>query len=58
MPCHVSNVLGTKIYKCHSNKNIDHRKSVKLAWSMGFDLFRVRRVARARVMVGVRLGIG
>ena len=28
-------------------------KSVKLAWSLGFDLFSVRKVARARVRVGV-----
>ena len=29
---------------------------VKLAWSFGFDLFRVRRVARSRVRIGVGLG--
>ena len=31
-------------------------KSVKLAWILGFDFFRVRRVVRARVRVGTGLG--
>ena len=31
---------------------------MNLAWSLGFDLFRVRRVARARVRVGVGLRLG
>ena len=31
-------------------------KCVKLAWSLGFYLFRVRRVVRARVRIGVGLG--
>ena len=31
---------------------------MKLAWSLGFDLFRVMRAARARVRVGVGLGLG
>ena len=35
-----------------------HSKSVKLAWSLEFDIFRVRRVVRARVKVGVDLGLG
>ena len=34
----------------------DLNSSVKLA--LGFDLFRVRRVARARVRVRVGLGLG
>ena len=34
------------------------RKSVKLAWSLGFDLLRVRRVARYKIRVGVGLGSG
>ena len=37
---------------------ITFEKSVKLAWNLGFDLFRVRRVARARVRIGVGLGLG
>ena len=30
---------------------------MKLSWSLGFDLFRVRRVARARVRVRVRVSL-
>ena len=33
-------------------------KCVKLAWSLGFDLFRARRDPRARVTVRVGLGLG
>ena len=33
-------------------------KSVKLAWSLGLDLSRVRRVVRARVKVEIGLGLG
>ena len=33
-------------------------KCVKLALSLESDLFRVRRVARARVRIGVCLGLG
>ena len=33
----------------------DLDKCVKLAWSLGSDLFRVRRVARARIWVVVGL---
>ena len=38
--------------------NMKKFKCVKLAWSLslGFDLFRVRRVARAGVRIGVGLG--
>ena len=33
-------------------------KCVKLAWSLGFDLFRVRRFARAKIWAVVGLGSG
>ena len=36
-----------------SQSIIPLHKSVKLAWSLGFELFRVRRVARARVGLGL-----
>ena len=32
-------------------------KSAKLAWSLVFDSFRVTRVPRARVRLGVGLGL-
>ena len=37
---------------------LNEQKCVKSAWSLGFDLFRVRSVARARVRIGVDLGLG
>ena len=37
---------------------VKNLKSVKLAWSLEFDLFRVKRVARDRVRVGVGLRLG
>ena len=42
----------------HVSEFINLIKCVKLAWSLGFDLFRVRRVARARIWVAVYLGLG
>ena len=33
-------------------------KCAKLAWSLGFDLFRIRRVASARIWIVVGLGLG
>ena len=32
-------------------------RCVKLAWSLGLDLFRAKRLPRGRVTVGVGLGL-
>ena len=49
--------LGT-MTSLSNQTNGDLDKCVKLAWSLGFDLFRVRKVARARIWVVVALGLG
>ena len=49
----------TFIYKKSSQDYLYIKvECAKLAWGLGFDLFRVRRVARSRIWVVGGLGLG